>query len=134
MIHRYQDNDWAGVEAKDYKDQTGSWIQVTRRTFHTDAETAFQSRYFEIAKGGFSSHEMHQHEHLVIVAKGKGSVKLGDEWHEVAPMDVVRVAGMTAHQFRNDGDEPFGIFCIVDKERDRPILLDPDGNPRASNV
>jgi ribulose-bisphosphate carboxylase large chain len=36
-------------------------------------------------------------------------------------MDVGYVEPLKAHQLRNEGHEPFGFFCIVDHQRDRPM-------------
>ena len=36
--------------------------------------------------------------------------------------DVIYVAPGTFHQFHATGDEPLGFLCIVDRERDRPVL------------
>jgi len=33
---------------------------------------------------------------------------------------VVYVDTLEPHQLRNSGAEPFGFYCIVDRERDRP--------------
>ena len=35
-------------------------------------------------------------------------------------LDTVYVAPWTPHQFLAGDDGPFGFFCIVDAERDRP--------------
>lgn len=120
-----------GVEVETYKDEPGTWVAVSRRVLGS-LHSSFQSRYFEMAAGGYTSFERHEHEHFVVILRGSGRVRLGDEWSEVGPGDVVRIAGNTPHQFTNPGTEPFGILCVVDNDRDRPILLDPDGNPRPS--
>jgi len=33
------------------------------------------------------------------------------------------VAPEEVHQLRNPADEPFGFLCIVDHERDRPVVV-----------
>jgi quercetin dioxygenase-like cupin family protein len=55
--------------------------------------------------------------------RGRGEVRLGDRWEPVSYGDVVYVAANEPHQFHANGDEPFGFFCIVTAERDRPISL-----------
>jgi len=120
------------VEMTTYKDEPGTWVAVSRRVLNADSDTTFEARYFELAPGGYTSFERHGHEHIVVVLRGKGKVRLGDEWNELGPSDTVRVSGHTPHQFTNPTQEPFGILCIVDRDRDRPVLLDNDGNPRAS--
>ena len=126
QAHGYQ---WPELELKEYK--PGASLDVTRRTLLESKGS--QVRYFEVAPGGHTSFEKHEHEHLVVVLRGKGRVRLDHEWTEIDLHDTVYVGSMVPHQFRNDGVEPFGILCVVDRERDRPILLDSEGNPRTSD-
>lgn len=83
-------------------------------------QTDFDLRYFEIAPGGFSSLEKHVHTHAVICVKGQGTLTLGDETLQLQSLDVAYVPPLQVHQLRNESSEPFGFFCIVDHERDRP--------------
>ncbi|RMF21021.1 MAG: cupin domain-containing protein, partial [Deltaproteobacteria bacterium] len=80
---------------------------------------------FEVAPGGYSSLERHEHPHAVVIVSGRGSVILDDEVSELAPLDCVYVAPGTLHQFRAALDEPLGFLCIVDRERDRPVAASP---------
>ena len=132
MIEKFSDWEWCGVETKVYKDNPGSWESVIRKELMAGAQTAFQVRYFEVAPGGYTSFERHNHEHNVVVVRGRGIAILNQEMHEVGPFDTVRVAGQVAHQFRNPYQEPLGILCIVDRERDKPELADPSENPYTS--
>ena len=77
-------------------------------------------RYFEIEPGGYSSLEKHLHTHVVIGARGRGVLVLGTRRETLSPMDVACIGPLEAHQLRNDSSEPFGFFCIVDHDRDRP--------------
>ena len=78
-------------------------------------------RYFEIEPGGYSSLEKHLHTHIVIGARGRGVLVLGGRRETLAPMDVACIGPLEAHQLRNESSEPFGFFCIVDHDRDRPV-------------
>ena len=69
--------------------------------------------------GGYTSHEKHRHEHVIIGARGEGSVIVGDSLHNLIPNDVLYISSETPHQFRNESEKPFGFFCIVDAVRDR---------------
>ncbi len=133
MIYFGKDWDWSGIAIETYKDEPGTWVGVTRRTLSQGSEGQFEVRYFEIAPGGYTSYEMHQHEHCVMVVRGHGEVRLQDTWSSISEQDIVRVEGCTPHQFRNSSDQPFGILCIVDKNRDRPVLLG-DGAKDSSAV
>jgi quercetin dioxygenase-like cupin family protein len=132
MIQRSSDFQFPDVEMTTYKDEPGTWVAVTRRVLVNGCDTKFETRYFEVAPGGYTSFERHGHEHVVVVLRGQGEVRLNDERTNIGPGDVVRVVSQTPHQFRNAGDQPFGILCIVDRDRDRPVLLNDDGTPRAS--
>ncbi|MHC4932130.1 MAG: cupin domain-containing protein, partial [Planctomycetota bacterium] len=78
-------------------------------------------RYFEIAPGGFSSREVHQHAHAIVALRGEGLLHLNDERIELRPHDVAYVPPLSVHQFRNESTSaPFGFLCIVDRHRDRP--------------
>ncbi len=81
----------------------------------------FELRYFELQPGGYTSLEKHVHTHVLIGARGRGVVVTGDDRHEMRPDDVAYVASLQVHQLRNEGEVPFGFYCIVDRERDRPM-------------
>jgi mannose-6-phosphate isomerase-like protein (cupin superfamily) len=123
MILKWHGEGWEGVENNLYKKETSSWQDVTRHVLYAHPNSDFETRYFEIGPGGYSSHEQHVHEHCVIVLRGNGVVVLDGKELEIGPFDVVRVTAETPHQFRNNSTEPLGIICIVDRERDRPQLL-----------
>ncbi len=117
---------WAGVPAADYKDAAAHHRGVTRMALvgGQGESTAFHVRYFEVAPGGHSSREHHEHEHAVVVLRGRGEVALGGAVHALGVGDVVYVAPHEVHQFRNtSADEPFGFLCVVDAERDRPVIV-----------
>jgi len=130
MIQRCERFAFPDVEMTTYKDEPGTWVAVSRRILADRSDTQFETRYFEVAPGGYTSFERHGHEHVVVVLRGAGRVRLHDEWTELATGDVVHVPTQTPHQFQNPTTEPFGILCVVDRERDRPVLLNDDGTPR----
>ena len=115
--------DWSHVPIADYKSDSATWKGVTRRVFvgETGESASYHFRYFEVAPRGFTTLESHQHEHTVMVVRGRGQVLIGCETREVGFGDVVYIAPHTPHQFRNDeGAEPFGFTCVVASIRDRP--------------
>ncbi len=133
MILRHGQSGWEGVPVTNYKDEPGTWVGVSRRVFTEGLCCSFEARCFELSPGGFTSFERHRHTHFVLVLSGSGRVRLGNEWHTIGPMDVVLVGPEQPHRFQNDGREPLRILCVVDRERDRPVLLDPDQASEASN-
>lgn len=110
---------------REYKQAPGEYEGVTRQAISEPEAAKFQTRYFEVAPGGYTSLERHQHDHVVIVVRGAGEVLLGDAREAIEPFDLIEVPPMTPHQFKNTGGEPLGFLCIVDKDRDRPEPLTP---------
>ncbi len=122
---------WSDVEREAYKqgqDEGREWKNIVRQVLigKRAEETHFHVRYFEIAPGGYSSLEKHGHAHVVIAVRGQGRAVLGDRAQDMQSLDTVYVAPWTPHQFLAVGDEPFGFFCIVDANRDRPLPVSPD--------
>lgn len=114
---------WEGVDVLAYK-QEGSapFRDVTRQVLFDDPALPAQLRYFEVAPGGWTTLERHEHVHNVMVIRGRGRCLVGDKAHELAANDLVSVPPMTWHQFHAAADEPLGFLCLVDRERDRPQL------------
>jgi quercetin dioxygenase-like cupin family protein len=114
---------WQAVDTLHYK-QAGSapFKDITRQVLFAPADQATELRYFEIAAGGFSTLERHEHTHAVLILRGKGTVQLGNETHAIGQNDLVTIDPMTWHQFRATEAEPLGFLCLVSKERDRPQL------------
>ena len=110
---------------REYKRADATWAAVTRQVLVGEqGETcAFHLRYFEVAPGGHTTLERHDHEHAVVVLRGEGEVELAGGPQPLAFGDLVWVAPGEPHRFRNRGAEPFGFLCTVDARRDRPQPL-----------
>jgi mannose-6-phosphate isomerase-like protein (cupin superfamily) len=124
LVRRHTgDFHWQGVDVLAYK-QEGSapFRDVTRQVLFGDAGLPAQLRYFEVAPGGWTTLERHQHVHAVMVIRGRGQCLVGDQAYNIAERDLVSVPPMTWHQFRAAGEEPLGFLCMVAAERDRPQL------------
>jgi quercetin dioxygenase-like cupin family protein len=125
-IVRQNDFRWSGVVRKEYKTEGSHFRDIARHTLlgEADEERSLKSvlRYFEIEPGGYSSLERHQHPHVVVVVRGRGRVILGDRVETIGYLDCVYVAPGTFHQFHATEGEPLGFLCVVDRERDRPLL------------
>jgi quercetin dioxygenase-like cupin family protein len=114
---------WEGVPLLAYKEEGTTFLSVTRQVLYQGKDgLGTDLRYFEVAAGGHSSLERHAHEHLVLVARGRGRCLVGGRLLELSLHDVVHVPPMAWHQFRATGDEPLGFLCMVRSERDRPQL------------
>ncbi len=123
-VHLAQrDFHWDGRDAVVYKsDQHLPFAGVARTELfnRSDLPANFDLRYFELAPGGYTSHERHAHVHVVVAVRGSGAFVVGDDEHPLAPLDVAFTPPEQPHQFRNVGSTPFGFFCVVDRDRDRP--------------
>ena len=118
---------WDGVEMRPYKeDERALYKTITRQVLFSDPEMAGELRYFEVAPGGFSTLERHEHMHGVLILRGSGHCLVGDEVKSLATNDLVTVPPMTWHQFRATKNEPLGFLCMVNAERDKPQLPTPE--------
>lgn len=114
---------WDGVDLLAYKEEgTAPFRAISRQTLFARADLACELRYFEVAPGGFSTLERHQHMHAVLILRGRGRCLLGEVVHAIAPHDLVTIPAWTWHQFRATAGEPLGFLCMVNAERDRPQL------------
>lgn len=114
---------WAGVSELAYKEHDTTFRGVTRRVlFGAGDGQGVEVRYFEVAPGGWSTLEHHEHTHQVIVLRGSGAALVQDRVVPLAQHDLVFVPAWAWHQFRATGDEPLGFQCIVTLDRDRPVL------------
>lgn len=114
---------WREVEVLEYKKQGSALFRdVTRQVLFDDPALASQLRYFEVAPGGHTTLERHEHAHAVVVQKGAGRCLIGDKVYDLAEHDLVHVPALTWHQFRAGDDTPLGFLCMVNAVRDRPQL------------
>jgi quercetin dioxygenase-like cupin family protein len=122
-IRRFGQFRWQDVELLAYKqDGSAPFRDITRQTLFHSPNLACELRYFEIAPGGYSTLERHEHMHAVMILRGKGRCLVGDKVSDVGPNDLVEIAPLTWHQFCADQGEALGFLCLVNVERDRPQL------------
>ena len=118
---------WEGVEQRPYKeDERALFKTVTRQVLFSDPGMKGELRYFEVAPGGFTTLERHEHMHAVLIFRGRGHCLIGSEVRRVEIHDLVQIPPMTWHQFRATEAEPLGFLCMVDAARDKPQLPMPD--------
>jgi mannose-6-phosphate isomerase-like protein (cupin superfamily) len=114
---------WEGVAELPYKeDDRALFKSITRQVLFADPELHGELRYFEMAPGGFSTLERHEHMHAVMILRGRGHCLVGDEVKAIETRDLVAVPAMTWHQFRATQGEPLGFLCMVNATRDKPQL------------
>ena len=114
---------WDDVSLLAYKEEgSAPFKSITRQVLFKDDALRCEMRYFEVAPGGYSTLERHEHSHGVMILRGAADVMVGGEVRPVKQFDLVRIPSMTWHQFRTTGDEPMGFLCMVNVERDKPQL------------
>ncbi len=119
-----RDWNWEGRDSSPYKDAGDLAFRGVRRVELVGKfgeRTRSDLRYFEVEPGGHTSLEKHVHTHVVIGARGEGVLLLGDRRLPLRHLDVACVGPLESHQLRNETEEPFGFFCVVDHDRDRPM-------------
>jgi mannose-6-phosphate isomerase-like protein (cupin superfamily) len=124
-FHRPATSDfrWEGVERRPYKeDDQALFNAISRQVLFSDPNSAAELRYFEVAPGGYSTLEKHEHVHAVLILRGSGHCLVGDKVSRINQNDLVSVPPWTWHQFRATGKEPLGFLCMVNAQRDRPQL------------
>ena len=124
LVHRKaRSYRWEGVQELPYKeDSRALFSSITRQVLFSDPALHSELRYFEVAAGGFSTLERHEHMHAVLVLRGHGHCLVGEEVRRIELRDLITVPPMTWHQFRATANEPLGFLCMVNAARDKPQL------------
>jgi quercetin dioxygenase-like cupin family protein len=122
-VRRFQDFRWEDTDLLAYKEEGAAPFKaITRQTLFRDPALKGELRYFEMAAGGYSTLERHQHMHAVLILRGAGECLVGDTVYKIAANDLVSIAPLTWHQFRANAGVPLGFLCLVNVERDKPQL------------
>ena len=115
---------WKGRESSPYKDAGDLAFKGVRRVELVGKfgeRTSCDLRYFEVQPGGHTSREKHLHTHIIIGARGEAVLALGNRRLPFSQHDIAYIAPLEVHQLINETDEPFGFYCVVDHNRDRPM-------------
>jgi len=112
---------WENIDILKYKEEGAHFKAITRQIlFEGNRDLPGQLRYFDIAPGGYSTLERHNHEHVVMVIRGAGKALIGAEVISLDRFDIVHIPPRTWHQFQPVGNDSLGFLCLVNKERDKP--------------
>ncbi|MFP4146953.1 MAG: cupin domain-containing protein [Halorhodospira sp.] len=127
---------WDGVEEEAYKAEGTHFSGARRQTLvgrpSGQEAPAFETRYFEVDPGGYTTLERHAHTHVVIIVRGRAEVILDNRVECAAPLDCIYIAPWSWHQIHAvaDEDEPLGFLCTVEQDRDRPERPDDEALAR----
>ena len=123
----FGDYRWDDVPLLAYKEESAAPFKaITRQVLFGNSELQCEMRYFEVAPGGYSTLERHQHTHGVMILRGAADVLVGGQIRPVKTFDLVHIPPLTWHQFRTTGTEPMGFLCMVNVARDKPQLPNAD--------
>jgi quercetin dioxygenase-like cupin family protein len=92
-----------------------------------DEAPHFALRRFIMQPGGGMPNHTNTVEHEQYVLRGRATIGIGKETHEVKAGDVVFIPAGTPHWYRAHGGEPFEFLCIVPNEEDRIEVLGEGG-------
>jgi quercetin dioxygenase-like cupin family protein len=116
---------WQDVEVLAYKEAGSAPFRgVSRQVLFADPALGCELRYFEVAPGGHTTLERHEHAHAVVIQHGRGRCLVGEQVAAVQPFDLVHIPALAWHQFRAAAGTPLGFLCMVNATRDRPVLPD----------
>ena len=119
----FHDYRWDDVVCMPYKeDGSAPFKAISRQVLFSEGQLGCELRYFEMAAGGFSTLERHEHMHAVMILRGRGQCLVGDAVRPVQQFDLVTIPSLTWHQFRATDGEPLGFLCMVNAVRDKPQL------------
>ncbi len=115
---------WERTPILQYKEDVGTHFKdITRQLLYEGSENIpCQLRYFEILSGGYSTLEMHEHIHVVMIMRGSGTMLLDEKIITIAAFDCIEIPSRSWHQLRATSPEPLGFLCVVSCVRDTPIL------------
>ena len=114
---------WQDIEVLEYDPHSGApFKDVSRQVLFQDAADHSEWRYFEVAPGGYSTLERHQHTHAVMILRGQGRCLVGRHLFDINERDLVSVPPLTWHQFRAPDNGCLGFLCLISRDRDHPQL------------
>jgi S-methyl-1-thioxylulose 5-phosphate methylthiotransferase len=126
-VRRFEDFRWEDTDLLAYKEEgSAPFKAITRQTLFRDPAIKCELRYFEMAPGGYSTLERHEHMHAVLILRGSGECLIGDTVYKIDTNDLVTIEPWTWHQFRANAGAPLGFLCMVNVERDKPVLPNDD--------
>ncbi len=76
-------------------------------------------RSFELKEGGYTPRHTHPWPHINYITRGQGMLFLEGREYSLEEGSFAYVPGGKEHQFRQQGEEPFQLLCIVPEEGDQ---------------
>ena len=84
----------------------------------------FALRKFSMQKGGGMPRHTNTVEHEQYVLRGRATITIGDETHQVKTGDVVFIPEGAIHSYQNTDNEPFEFLCIIPNKEDKITVVE----------
>ena len=81
-----------------------------------DGTPTVSARVFTLQPGGHTPHHSHPSEHVNYVIDGEGELISDDGPQPLKKGDFALVLPHERHQYRNTGNTPFVMICVVPKD------------------
>src|SRR6202035_6096431 len=79
LFRAFHDYRWDEVTCLPYKEEGAAPFKaISRQVLFSEAKLGCELRYFEMAAGGYSTLERHEHMHAVMILRGRGQGLVGD--------------------------------------------------------
>ena len=88
-------------------------VKMRRVIAEKEGAENFVMRVFEVDPGGNTPLHSHAWEHEVFILTGEGVVWGNGRENPLRPGDVIFLPSSEEHQFRNTGDEPLTMLCMI---------------------
>ena len=124
LHRRFEDFEWEGVPRQPYKeDGAAPFKAISRQVLFSEVLNGLRTALFRdgdrwaLHLGAARAHARGDDSARAWARPGGRAGERGG-----AVYDLVRVPSWTWHQFRADAGEAMGFLCMVNRERDRPVL------------
>ena len=109
---------WGDVEGKAVTEPGARGVTIRVLMGDDIGAPNFAMRHFEVAPGGNTPYHTHPWEHEVFILSGRGVVYTSKEATAISRQPLVAgtavlVEPQEEHQFRNTGEEPLRMLCLV---------------------
>jgi quercetin dioxygenase-like cupin family protein len=105
------------------QDVTAGSATTRQMLIGPDEGPHFALRRFTMQPGGGMPAHTNTVEHEQYVLRGRASVGIGDQVHEVRAGDVVFIPAGTPHWYTAHPGEPFEFLCVVPNLPDKTELV-----------
>lgn len=104
---------YSDVELQTPKESGVKDVKIRWLISEKDGANNFAMRLFEIQPNGHTPLHQHDWEHEVFIVEGKGAAHDNTKDIPFKQGDVFFIPSIHWHQFKNTGDTPLKILCLI---------------------